>query len=247
MTGYGQFCPIAKSMEVLDERWTILIIRELLVGSSHFNELRRGLPRMSPALLSKRLRSLARCGIVVRSADGNRVRYVLSPGGRELGAVVMALGEWGVRWRSQLGEEDLDPHLLMWDVHRNLDLEKLRGTQTVLAFSFSDVDPAGRNWWIVVEPGGEVDLCDFDPGYPVTVTSRSTLRTMVKVWRGDISWGDALRSGDLEVAGTPHACRAFPQWLKRSMFATVPRPLGPSLAPPTAESTPKASNYQGDI
>lgn len=135
-----------------------------------------------------------------------------------------------MRWRSQLGEEDLDPHLLMWDVHRNLDFEKLPQTQTVLAFTFCDVEPAGRNWWIVAEPGGEVDLCDFDPGFPITVTASSTLRTMVHVWRGDISWSDALRSGDLDVTGSRQACRALPHWLKRSAFASVPRPIGSALA-----------------
>ncbi|MGH3492999.1 MAG: winged helix-turn-helix transcriptional regulator [Sciscionella sp.] len=237
MTGYGQFCPIAKTMEVLDERWTILIVRELLVGSSHFNELRRGLPRLSPALLSKRLRSLARCGIVVRNTEGNRVRYELTTGGRELAPVVMALGEWGVRWRSRLGDEDLDPHLLMWDVHRNLDQNAMPATRTVLAFSFSDVEPRGRDWWIVVEPGAEVDLCDFDPGYPVTVSARSSLRTMVRLWRGDISWQHALRTGDLQLAGTRQACHAFPHWLRRSMFASVPRPTQPSPI-----STPPAGN-----
>ena len=125
MTGYGQFCPVAKTMEVLDERWTVLIVRELLLGSHHFNELRRGVPRMSPALLSKRLRDLSRLGIVLRQEEGGRVRYELTPAGRELAPVVMALGEWGVRWMVTLGDEDLDPHLLMWDVRRNMALDAL--------------------------------------------------------------------------------------------------------------------------
>jgi DNA-binding HxlR family transcriptional regulator len=221
--GYGQFCPIAKTMEVLDERWTVLIIRELLMGSHHFNELRRGVPKMSPALLSKRLRSLIRAGIVMRISDGNRIRYELTPGGLELRPVVMALGEWGVRWRSQLGEEDLDPHLLMWDVHRNLDLETMPDGRTVIGFRFPDVDSSSRDWWVVAQDG-DVDLCDFDPGHPVTVTATSNLHTMVDVWRGELSWRVALRDGDLELDGSRAACRALPHWLKLSPFAHVERP-----------------------
>ncbi len=222
MKGYGQFCPIAKTMEVLDERWTVLIIRELLVGSHHFNELRRGVPRMSPALLSKRLRSLERVGIVMRLEDGNRRRYELTPGGRELGPVVMALGEWGTRWRTQLGEEDLDPHLLMWDVHRNLDLDSMPDGRTVIGFRFPDVGARTRDWWLVVQER-EVDVCDADPGHPVAVTLESSLRTMVDVWRGEVSWRTAVTSGELLLEGSPAARRAVAHWLKLSPFAAVPR------------------------
>lgn len=208
---------------MLDERWTILIIRELLLGSHHFNELRRGVPKMSPALLSKRLRSLVRAGIVMRHRDGNRIRYELAPGGRELVPVVMALGEWGIRWRTQLGDEDLDPHLLMWDVHRNLDWDAMPDARTVIGFHFVDIEPRTRDWWVVAYPGREVDLCDFDPGYPVTVEVASTLRAMVYLWRGDLSGQRALRDGDLELHGSRQACTALPYWLKLSPFAHVAR------------------------
>jgi DNA-binding HxlR family transcriptional regulator len=110
MTGYGQFCPVSKAMELLDERWTMLVVRELLLGSKHFNELRRGVPKMSPALLSKRLKSLTRAGVVERLEVDGRTAYSLTQCGQELGEVVDALGRWGVRWIGELGEEDLDPH-----------------------------------------------------------------------------------------------------------------------------------------
>lgn len=224
MNGYGQFCPIAKTMEVLDERWTVLIVRELLCGSHHFNELRRGVPRMSPALLSKRLRDLSRVGIVLRQEEGSRVRYELTPGGRELAPVIMALGEWGARWMSQLGDEDLDPHLLMWDVHRNVATETLPGGRTVLQFEFPDVtDRRHARWWVVAQ-GGEVDLCDFDPGFGTTVHVISPLRTMVRVWRGDISWARAQRDHGLRLEGGESARRALPSWLRLSTFAGVERP-----------------------
>ena len=223
MAGYGQFCPIAKSMEVLDERWTILVVRELLLGSHHFNELRRGVPKMSPALLSKRLRSLERAGLLIRQEDGNRIRYELTPGGRALEPIVMALGEWGVRWMTQLGDEDLDPHLLMWDVRRNVDLGSVPSGRTVIGFHFTDVEPRSRDWWLVVHGGETVDLCDFDPGYDVQVRVVGPLRTLTEVWRGDVSWQVAARTRALQVEGTQQARRALPHWLKLSVFASTSR------------------------
>jgi DNA-binding HxlR family transcriptional regulator len=200
------------------------VLREILIGSHHFNEIRRGVPRMSPALLSKRLRSLVRTGILMRRDDGNRVRYDLTPGGLELGPIIEALGEWGMRWRSQLGDEDLDPHLLAWDMHRNLNLDAMPAGRVVLAFTFTDVEPKTRDWWIVVEPGGAVDLCDYDPGFDVDVAATSTLRTMTSIWRGDVSWRSALGDGSLVLSGTRSARDSFPHWLKLSAFAGVARP-----------------------
>jgi DNA-binding HxlR family transcriptional regulator len=135
---YHQFCPVAKAMELLDERWTLLVVRELVTGSQHFNALRRGLPRMSPSLLSKRLQQLTRAGVVERTDDG---RYVLTAAGEELRPVVEALGGWGVRWIGELGDADLDPQLLLWDMHRNVDHAAVPPTQTVVRFHFPDAEP----------------------------------------------------------------------------------------------------------
>jgi DNA-binding HxlR family transcriptional regulator len=122
---YHQFCPVSKAMELLDERWTMLVVRELVSGSEHFNELRRGLPRMSPTLLSRRLHLLVRAGVVDRQLEGNDVRYVLTQAGHELRPVVEALGAWGTRWIGELGDGDLDPKLLMWDMHRHIDKDAI--------------------------------------------------------------------------------------------------------------------------
>src|SRR5215210_1556296 len=184
MNSYGQFCPVAKAMELLDERWTMLVVRELVAGSHHFNELRRGLPKMSPALLAKRLRTLVRYGVVERNEDGNRISYRLTPAGQELAPIVESLGQWGVRWVPELGDEDLDPHLLLWDVHRTIDRQASPDGRTVLHFTFNDVTGSGRNWWLVVDNHG-VDVCDFDPGHPVRATVETDLRTLTSVWRGD--------------------------------------------------------------
>ena len=162
---YGQFCPVAKAMELLDERWTLLVIRELMVGSQHFNALRRGVPRMSPALLSKRLQTLVRAGVVERWEDGNRVTYRLTESGKELEPIVEALGRWGIRWIPELGDEDLDPHLLMWDMRRSIDTEAVPDGRTVIAFVFPECPRDCRRWWLVITGDG-VDACDFDPGHP---------------------------------------------------------------------------------
>lgn len=223
MSTYGQFCPVSKAMELLDERWTMLVIRELLLGSRHFNELRRGVPRMSPALLSARLRTLVRAGLVERHEVGGRTSYTLTEAGEELRPIVVALGEWGIRWVPDLGDTDLDPHLLMWDVHRNLDLDAVPAGRTVLCFTFTDVPGRGRDWWLVIDADG-VDLCDADPGHAVAATVQTDLRTMTEIWRGDRDWSAALRSGALAVHGPAPVVRALPRWLKLSLFARVPRP-----------------------
>lgn len=226
-TTYGQFCPVAKAMELLDERWTLLVVRELMCGSRHFNALRRGVPRMSPALLSKRLRSLERAGVVERRPDGNRVTYHLTDAGRELEPIVQAIGQWGIRWIGELGEEDLDPHLLLWDVHRNIDLEAVPDGRTVVGFTFTDIAPPARDWWLVITTDG-VDVCQDDPGYDVQVTVTTTLRALTLVWRGDLEWAPAVRAGEVVLTGQAYARRALPRWLELSAFAGTPRPLVPA-------------------
>jgi DNA-binding HxlR family transcriptional regulator len=224
LSGYGQFCPVSKAMELLDERWTMLVVRELLLGSRHFNELRRGVPRMSPALLSKRLRTLAKAGVVERIDDGPRVTYALTEAGRELEPIVNALGRWGVRWIPELGDRDLDPKLLLWDMHRNVDLAAVPADRTVLRFSFSDLAGPERQWWMVITRDG-VDLCDFDPGHPERASVETELRTLTRIWRGDLGWPEALASGLVELDGAVWARRGVPRWLGQSPLADTPRPV----------------------
>lgn len=220
---YRQFCPVAKAMELLDERWTLLVVRELVTGSQRFSDLRRGLPRINPTLLSKRLHQLARAGVVEKHDDGSGMRYVLTPAGKELEPVVQALGVWGTRWIGELGDEDLDPKLLLWDMHRNVDHLATPDGRTVVRFRFPDVQTAEHDWWLVIT-SGEVDVCDFDPGHAVTVTVTASLRQMVRIWRGDLRWSDAVRAGDVEVHGPEALRRAVPRWFTLSPFAVVPRP-----------------------
>lgn len=223
-------------MELLDERWTLLIVREMVTGSQRFNELRRGLPGMSPSLLSKRLNHLMRAGIVERVDEVPFAAYVLTDAGRELGPVVEALGVWGVRWVGVLGEDDLDPKLLLWDMHRNVDHTRLPQGRTVVHFQFSDLPARTRDWWLVLT-STDADVCDVDPGYDVSVTVLASIRGLVEVWRGDSSWSAALGSGTIAMQGPSALRRALPGWFTLSAFASVGRPVGAALPIPTVGTT----------
>lgn len=222
-SSYYQFCPVSKAMELLDERWTMLVVRELVSGSQKFNELRRGLPRMSPTLLSKRLSELTRTGVIERRVDGNEVHYIPSVAGQELRPIIEALGAWGIRWIGHLGEEDLDPSLLLWDMRRNVDHAALPEGRTVVQLQFPDVAARSRRWWLVIT-AHDVDVCDTDPGHDVDVTVTVDLRCMTQIWRGDLTWSDAMRSGNLVLDGPATLRRTLPHWFTLSPFATVPRP-----------------------
>ncbi|MGI5163228.1 winged helix-turn-helix transcriptional regulator [Spirillospora sp. CA-253888] len=222
-SSYYQFCPVAKAMELLDERWTLLIVRELLSGSRHFNEVRRGVPRMSPTLLSKRLQQLVRAGVVERREVGNEVHYELTGPGRELRPVVEALAVWGTRWVGEIGDRDLDPRLLMWDMRRRIDHGAVPPSRTVVWFRFPEVPAGSRDWWLVIHRD-EADVCDFDPGHEVAVTVTAVLRSLVGVWRGDLTWAAALRSGDLSLQGPEALRRSLPEWFLLMETAAVPRP-----------------------
>jgi DNA-binding HxlR family transcriptional regulator len=225
--GYGQFCPVAKACEVLAERWTPLVVRELLCGSHRFNELQRGVPLMSRSLLAKRLRELERAGVVERrrGADGSRSEYFLTAAGEELRPIVMGLGTWGQRWaRSELSRDELDPRLLMWDMQRSIETEALPAHRVVVRFRFADVRPnLPRVTWLIFDRD-EVDVCYRDPGFDVDLLVSGRLRALIGVWLGDTTMAGAIRAGELQIEGPRALVRAFPRWLLRSAFATVERP-----------------------
>ncbi|WP_327010922.1 helix-turn-helix transcriptional regulator [Dactylosporangium sp. NBC_01737] len=234
---YYQFCPVAKTMELLDERWTMLVVRELVGGDRHFNDLRRGLPRMSPTLLSKRLQHLVAAGVAERHKAGAEVRYRLSPAGRELAPIVSALGEWGIRWIGHLGDQDLDPKILLWDMHHRVDHDAVPAGRTVIQFQFPAVAAAQRNWWLVLTPT-DADVCDADPGFDVAVRVTADLRSMIEVWLGDLEWSDALRSGAVDIQGPEDLRRGVPAWFKLISFADVPRPARPERTVGVPAATP---------
>jgi DNA-binding HxlR family transcriptional regulator len=221
MSGYGQFCPIAKASEILGERWTHLVIRELGAGGESFNDLRKGLPRMSPSLLSSRLKSLEAAGVVARTRTDRGVRYTLTEAGRELKPIVLQVGIWGHRWvRSKLTNDDLDPSMLMWDIHRTMNAEYFGAERRVLLFEFSDYASKARRWWLVVKDG-DVDVCLKDPGHEVDLQVLSDVRTLTGVWMGDIGLGQALRDGRIRLTGSTPLRRDIATWLGRNYFADV--------------------------
>jgi DNA-binding HxlR family transcriptional regulator len=221
MIEYGQFCPIAKASEVLGERWTNLVVRELGAGSETFNDLRRGLPLISPSLLSARLKSLEAAGVVTRTETGKNVRYALTEAGRELKPILLALGAWGQRWaRTEFDEKDLDPSMLMWDIHRTMKADFFGENRTVLLFEFSDYTSRFRRWWLVVDKG-EVDVCMKDPGYDVDLHVLTDTKTLASLWLGEITYTHAIRTKHLVMAGPEKFKRTIRTWLGTNYFAGV--------------------------
>jgi DNA-binding HxlR family transcriptional regulator len=222
MSGYGQFCPIAKASEILGERWTNLIVRELGAGSDTFNDLRRGMPLISPSLLSSRLKSLEDAGVVARTETEKGIRYSLTEAGWELKPIILQMGVWGHRWaRSKLTPDDLDPSMLMWDIHRTMNAEYFEAGRTTIHVEFSDYIAKFRRWWLVVQDG-EVDACMKDPGHDVDLKIMTDLRTLTGVWMGDIGLGQALRDRRIRLDGLTWLKRDIATWLGRNYFADIP-------------------------
>ncbi len=220
--GYGQFCPIAMASEVLCRRWTTLILREMLCGSTRFNELRKGLPRISPALLSTRLRELEEHGMVERTAaeSDRSVQYLLTPAGEALRPVIIGIGEWGHRWiESSASLANLDPSLLMWDIRRNLRPRPMPPDRAVIQFQFSNLPSAKRRWWLIVDQES-VDLCYADPGFDVDLYFATDLRTMTAIWMGFASIGNEMSQGRVKLSGSEALSKSVGQWLGLSPFAT---------------------------
>jgi DNA-binding HxlR family transcriptional regulator len=226
MIRYGQFCPVAKAAEIFAERWTPLILRELLCGSHRFNQLEHGLPRISRTLLTQRLRALEEAGIVERRFTANRrgAEYHLTSAGKELYDVIIRLGEWSHRWFNPLLDlEDLDPQLLVWDMHRRLHRDRLPGRRVVLQFDFHGARTA--SYWLLLEPT-EPSVCWEHPGFEIDLLVSADTLAMHRVWLGHQSLGNALQRGHVELDGPAELVRAFPDWLALSIFATDPEATG---------------------
>ena len=220
---YGQFCPIAKSMEILGEKWTLLIVREMLMGGTRFNELQRGLSLISPTILTKRLNDLAEAGVILRKKiPGQRgYEYFLTEMGKELLPVVKQIGEWGMRWaRGRMGDTELDVELLMLYLQRSIQPDKLPGNETVIRFKFTDLTEFS-DWWIVVADRN-VDVCVQDPGKDVDIYFTTDLRTMIATWMGDIPYRSAISSGKLKLVGAAALTRNISSWMSDSIFAGMP-------------------------
>ena len=230
MKSYGQFCPVAKAAEILTEKWTLLILRDLLGGSRHFNDLRKGVPLMSPSLLSKRLKSLEQAGVIERrrGATSRATEYHLTAAGLEVEPMISIFGSWGQRWvRNRIVEAKLDVGLLMWaivmDLRSGIDGDYFSSQRTVVQFEFTDITGPKKLWWLMVH-SGEADLCIEDPGFEVDLFVLTDLSTLTRAWMGDIPLKQAVRSGAIELHGSKLLADGFDKWMRRSPFARVELP-----------------------
>lgn len=220
---YGQFCPVAKATEIIGEKWTLLIIRELLMGATRFNELQRGLSLLSPSLLSKRLDSLAERGLVLKKKISGQkgFEYFPTKSCKDLLPIIVALGNWGMQWaRSNLTDKDYDIELLMVYLERSIIPENLIGNESVIRFKFTDIE-CNSTWWIVVQDG-EKDLCNKDPGKEVDVYFTTDVKTMADIWMGELSYKKALKDELLKVIGPTVLTRSITDWMSNCMFSDLP-------------------------
>jgi DNA-binding HxlR family transcriptional regulator len=214
MQSYGQYCPISRSAQLLGDRWTIHIVRDLLTGTSRYNELARGNPGLSRSLLSRRLRQLQMAGIVDRSADGS---YQLTPSGRDLEPVVFGLATWGARWAfGEPLEEELDPDLLLWWLHRQLDTSEFDMARFTVHVSFTD---HRKHYWIVVED--EASLCLADPGFEVDLVVRSSLADLYQTYLGRTSLAAAAREGSVTLDGSRTSVQVFLRSFRQSPVGEI--------------------------
>ena len=233
---YGQYCPVARAAEVLSQRWTLLLLRDLLGGMRRFNELRKCVPLMSPSLLSKRLKELEKAGLVVRqcSANSRAVEYVPTPSAIELRPVIYLLGAWGQRWlRNCLSDKELDVGLLMWDVSLQIEAAQFGLGRTVIKFEYSDRPRLKKDdwwldeWWMMIA-NAESDLCIKDPGFDIDLFVVSDLRTMTEVWMGYTPLREALKSGVIDLHGSKPLVETFERWWPLSahtQYVVPPEPL----------------------
>jgi len=211
-------------MELLGERWTVLVVSRLIDGCRRFNEIHRGVPRMSATLLSRRLTQLEDAGLVVRKAQpgGRGYDYLLTEAGAELEPLIMDLAAWGQRWARDMENDDLDPAFLAWSMHTRLNTAVMPPGRTVIEFEFTGTPTEFRRFWLVHD-AGRVDMCLKYPGYDSDVTVQADIRRFVEAWRGIRNLRDEIHAGKVVLTGAPALCRSFPDWLLLSALAPYPR------------------------
>jgi DNA-binding HxlR family transcriptional regulator len=222
MIEYSQFCPVSKTAEVLGEKWTLLIVRELVLGATRFSQIQRAIPRISPTVLNKRLAELQAHGVIVRKRipEQRGFEYQLTESGRELFPLILQMAQWGMRWaRSNMSDDELDVEMLMADIQRRIDPSRLPGGRTMLKFNYTDLDNFAE-WWVKIS-GDHVELCLDDPGYEVNVYFTATLRTMTEVWMGDLSLRKAQADGRLKIVGPSTLFRNINSWFPLHLYADI--------------------------
>ncbi len=221
MKTYGQFCPLAQATQLLCERWTLLLVRELIAGGTRFSDLQKGLPLISPTLLSSRLKHLLKNGIITQTREQGSYKYQLTQAGQELRPVVELLGAWGHRWaQSDLSQDDLDSGLLMWDMRRSIDSSAFPKHRVVVQFEYTEVSRGASEWWIVSE-NDNIDLCLNNPGHEIDVIIQSTLEAMTEVWVCKTSFEEAVAQGKIKTLGDPKLISGLQGWLRSSLLSRL--------------------------
>lgn len=218
----GSLCPAVKAADMIGDKWTLLLMRELFMGANRYNAFQRALPRISPTVLSKRLKQMEEDGLIIKKsvAGEKATEYRLTRCGRELAPLINYMSKWGLRWaRRRMNEEDLDVGTFMWDFHRSLNTSELPDGETVFSISFAGLD-AHSKWWLVAN-GDVVDLCTDDPGKEVDLYIATTLPALAEVWMGDLDVAAALKADDLQLTGAAYLMRSASQWFPKSRYADV--------------------------
>lgn len=221
MKTYGQFCPLAQATQLLCERWTLIVVREFIAGSTRFSELQKGVPTMSPTLLSTRIKQLIKAGIISKQGNKGSYNYQLTQAGQELRPIVELLGAWGHRWaKSDLSDGDLDAGLLMWDMRRSVDGSKFPNRKVVVQFEYPDA-PIGANlWWLICDKG-KVDLCLNDPGFEVDLLINCSLAVMTSIWTCQSDFDQAVKNRQIKVLGNKDLANNLSSWLCSSLLSKL--------------------------
>ncbi len=222
MSDSGSLCPAIKAADMIGDRWVLLLMRELFMGATRYKDFQNALPRISPTVLSNRLKQLELNGMIIKKsiAGGKSTEYHLTRCGRELGPLIDQMTKWGLRWaRRRICDEDLDAGTFMWDFHRSLNTEELPDGETIISVTLKDVETHNK-WWLVVNLG-VVDLCTDDPGKEVDLYIHTKLDELAQVWMGDVSIRDAINKDDVMITGSSHLMRTISSWIPQSSYSTI--------------------------
>ncbi|MBX2854219.1 MAG: helix-turn-helix transcriptional regulator [Rhodobacteraceae bacterium] len=245
--GYGQYCPLALAAELLCERWTLLVVSRLLDGCRRFNEIHRGVPKISATLLSQRLARLEHAGLLERrpTADGRAQEYWPTEACVELDQIVMDLAGWGQRWGRDMVTEDLDPAFLAWSMHTRLNTSAMPPGRIVIEFLFTGTPASLKRFWLVHE-GGDVDMCLKHPGFEVDLSVSADIRRFVEAWRGFRCLRREIAAGAVKLEGSAAYRKSFPDWLLLSALAQTPRLHdGAELSSNSGNKPPKSASSRG--
>ncbi len=219
---YGQYCPLALATELLCRRWTVLVVSRVIDGCHTFNEIHQGVPRISPGMLTARLRELEHAGLIEQTERDGRPYYTLTEAGRDLTPIVDAMAVWGQQWARDMEMDDLDPAFLAWSMHLRMNGAAMPDGRTVLEFEFTGTPSDLRRFWLI-NVDGKLDMCLKHPGYDTDLLVRADIKTFTEAWRGFRDLKREIRAGRIRLTGPKPLKSAFPDWLLLSGLAPYER------------------------